>query len=229
MNNRNPISRRAALIGAAVSTAALALPLVARAAAGNVPSPISAMLARHRAARAALDASNAVLDPIWNAYLEAEAGDPIMVRMPGFRFQYGQRRFFGTHPDTIREFYAANYGMLSGKSGARPAPDGNSWIFTDYSADQERDLALALESFAAASEAATKRSEAMGLREAERRSDECNDALEASWLALLNYAPRTIAEVREKAAAVISIAAADPVQLDDEHMALFLQSLAAGA
>ena len=118
---------------------------------------------------------------------------------------------------------------MSGKSGARPAPGGNSWIFTDYSADQERDLSLALANFDAASVAAKKRADAIGLTDAERRYEECSDALEASWLALLNYVPRNLAEVREKAAAVTSIAAADPVQLDDEHMALFLQSLAGEA
>ncbi len=65
----------------------------------------------------------------------------------------------------------------------------------------------------------------MGRVDVERRLDDACEALEAAWAALLSYVPRNLPELREKAAAVLAIVTADPVQLDDDHAEMFLRSL----
>lgn len=225
MDKSNHITRRTALVGALVSSATLALPMAAFAARGT-PSPIAAMIARHDAAMIELKAANAAADPLFDALWAENAANPIMVEFPGFRFNHGRRSITGTSPHAIREFYEQHYGMLSGKGGGRVAPDGRSFVCIDYSADQARDLDLALANYEAARGVLVERQEQIGLPVAQDRVDEACTELENAWLALLSYVPVTLEEVREKAAAVLAVAASDPVQLDNEHTEVFLQSLA---
>lgn len=225
MDKVQTITRRGALIGALVSSATLAVPITTLAAQAVPSSPLPAMIARHDAASIELKAANAAADPLLEALWAENAANPIMVELPGFRFHHGRRAVTGTNPHTIRELYEQHYGMLSGKSGGRVAPDGQSFVFVDFRADQARDLAVALSNYEAACALLGERREQIGLRVAQDRVDEACDELESAWLALLSYVPATLAEVREKAAAVLAIATSDPVQLDDEHTEVFLRSL----
>lgn len=226
MSNPLHTTRRAALVGAFASTAALAVPFPAHASAGRPASPIPAMVTAHAAALAELKAANAAYDAPFAAYQAENERNPVMVDLPGFRFNMARVRATRTSPIAIEERYAQHYHLFSGKSGGRII--GGEIVFTDkaeIAADQARDLAAALANWDAARAILQERADRFGLTAAEKRIDNACEALEAAWVALLTYVPRNLDEMREKAAAVLAVVKADPVQLDEEHAELFLSSL----
>jgi hypothetical protein len=221
MDKIQTITRRSVLSGLTLAAVAASLPALARQA---LPaSPIPAMIEAHQAARLELTQANAAADPVYDAFHAANTTDPILVQLPGFRFGHGLVSVTRTSPDAIRERYAEHYGIFSGKSGV--TFKSGAWTAEDYAADQERDLNLALANYDAATAKLKDRARRVGLMAAEQRLDDACEAMEAAWMALLSYVPRNLPELREKAAAVLAIVVADPVQLDDDHAEILLRSL----
>lgn len=223
MDKVQAITRRFILAGLPLAAAAASLPALASCR-SLLLSPIPAMVDAHEAARLALAAANAATETVFADYLAENEADPIMVELPGFRFGHFRRRATKTSSHAIREFYADHYGMLSGKSGLTLKADG-SWLNRDFAAEQERDLAQALVNYEAAVGKLKERARRVGLTAAEERMSVACDTLEAAWAALLTYVPLNLPELRQKAAAVLAIVTADPVQLDEDHSEMLLRSL----
>lgn len=230
MNDHTRTTRRAALVGALVSTAALAAPLVARASAATSPasplsaSPVPALAAAYAAAEGAVQSAHEAYKARFKVWREENERDPVLVELPGFRFNMAKMPAMGSTAHSIEERYRKYY--TAGKTGARMTADGWRVIGAkELATEQARDLAAALANWEAACGVLDDRASRCGLMAAERRLDAAADAQEAAWLALLSYVPTNLAEVREKAAAVLAIAKAQPVQMDDERTELFLRSL----
>lgn len=235
MNDNTLTTRRAALVGALVSTAALAAPLAAHASAATSPaspapaspvpaSPVPALASAYAAAEGAVQSAHEAYTPRFKAFREENERDPVLVDMPGFRFNMAKMPVIGTSPHSIEERYRNHY--TAGKTGARMTADGWEVIGAkELAAEQVRNLAAALVNWEAACGVLEERANRCGLTAAEKRLDSAADALEAAWVALLSYVPTNTAEVREKAAAVFAIAKAQPVQMDEDHTEVFLRSL----
>ena len=230
MNDNTLTTRRAALVGALASTAALAAPLVARASAAtssasSAPaSPVPALAAAYAAAEDGVQAAHEAYKERFKAFREENERDPVLVDLPGFRFNMAHMPVMGSSPYSIEERYRQHY--TAGKTGARMTADGWQVIGAkELAAEQARDLAAALANWKTARGVLDERATGCGLKSAEQRLDAAADAQEAAWFALLSYVPTNLAEVREKAAAVLVIAKAQPVQMDDERTELFLRSL----
>lgn len=227
------LTRRAALVGALVSSAALAVPATA-ALASRPSGKAEALIDAHKAAMAELSAAYEVEDAASNAFFAATDADPVTVELPGLKMLPhdtkhigGKTRFAVVNArqmsqERVGEIYA-HYDFYSRRGGAQLI--GGKFVPIDLSADRSRDEAAALANLNAAFDRLRLVANATGKTAADERVADALDAVELSWMALLTHTPRTEEDGTAKSEYLAGCLAENDLAFDTHHLAALIASI----
>ncbi len=227
------INRRAALFGALVSTAALAVPSgVALASIGG--DEVERLIAAHKSALAELSAAYEAEDEASAAYYAATDANPVAVELPGFKMLPngmkhigGKSRFAMVNArqisaERIGELYQ-HYDFYSRRGGYLFV--SGQTVKIDLSADCARDEAAALANLDAAFDQLRAVADATGKTAADKRVSAAVDGVEAAWLALLAHSPRSDADAKSKRDYLAERLESDALDFGPDQLAALIASI----